>query len=108
MKHLFIWLIKLYQKYISPKKKRPSCRFVPTCSCYAVEAFEKRGFFVGFLLTVIRIFKCQPFGPSGWDPVPEKGLRNPKNVEVPMTKYYYPEEYGLETKKDADVADRSQ
>lgn len=48
------------------------------------------------ILTVWRILRCNPFGSAGYDPVPEKGLRNSKIKAVPMTKYYYPEEYGLE------------
>ena len=96
MKWLLIKLIRFYQKFLSPLKKHSSCRFTPTCSTYAIQALEKRGLIVGFLLMWIRIFKCQPFGPCGWDPVPEKGLRNPKFTAKPMTKYYYPEECGLE------------
>ena len=96
MKYLCIWLIRFYQKFLSPLKGRPTCRFTPTCSAYALEAFAKRGFFVGLLLTVWRIFRCQPFCVGGWDPVPQKGLRNPKYRAYPMTKYFYPEEYGLE------------
>ena len=80
MKHVMIRLIRLYQKYISPIK--PSCcRFTPTCSAYAIEAFKKRGFIVGFILTTWRILRCNPFCKGGYDPVPEKGLRNPKNAE---------------------------
>lgn len=70
-----IWLIGLYRKYISPLKP-PCCRFTPTCSAYAVEAFRKRGFFVGFILTVWRILRCNPFSKGGYDPVPERGLSN--------------------------------
>jgi len=70
-----IGLIRLYQKFISPLK-RPSCRFTPTCSAYAIEAFTKRGFFVGFILTVWRILRCNPFSRGGYDPVPDKGLRS--------------------------------
>ena len=95
MKHICIWLIRFYQKVLSPLKGQPVCRFSPTCSAYAVEAFQKRGFLIGLILTVSRIFRCQPFGKAGWDPGPEKGLRNPRYVARPMTKYYYPEEYGL-------------
>ena len=80
MKHLMIWLIRLYQKFISPLKP-PCCRFTPSCSTYAIEAFKKRGFFVGLALTVWRILRCNPFCKGGYDPVPEKGLRNPKNAE---------------------------
>jgi len=80
MKHVMIWLIRLYQKYISPIK--PSCcRFTPTCSAYAIEAFQKRGFFVGFILMTWRLLRCNPFCKAGYDPVPEKGFRNPKNAE---------------------------
>jgi putative membrane protein insertion efficiency factor len=76
MKHLCIWLIRLYRKYLSPRKGMPTCRFTPTCSTYALQAYEKRGFFIGTLLTVGRICRCQPFGRAGYDPVPEKGFRN--------------------------------
>ena len=76
MKHLMIWLIGLYRKFISPHKP-PCCRFTPTCSAYAVEAYSKRGFFVGTILTVWRILRCNPFSRGGYDPVPERGLRNP-------------------------------
>ena len=80
MKWLCILLIRFYQKFISPLK-RPCCRFTPTCSQYALEAFQKRGFFVGFGLTVWRILRCNPYGAGGYDPVPEKkarGKRIPK------------------------------
>ena len=76
-----IWLIGLYRKYISPLKP-PCCRFTPTCSAYAIEAFRKRGFFVGMILTLGRIFRCNPFSKGGYDPVPEKGLRNKKSKET--------------------------
>ena len=75
MKHVMIWLVRLYQKYISPIK-RPCCRFTPTCSSYAIEAFTKRGFFIGMILTVWRVLRCNPFSKGGYDPVPERGLRN--------------------------------
>ena len=75
MKHLMIWLIRLYRKYISPLKS-PCCRFTPTCSAYAIEAFSKRGFFAGLILTVWRILRCNPFSKGGYDPVPDKGFRS--------------------------------
>jgi len=74
MKYFCIWLIKLYRKYISPIK--PSCcRFTPTCSAYALEAYSKRGFCAGTILTVYRILRCNPFCRPGYDPVPDKGFR---------------------------------
>lgn len=78
MKYVCIALVRFYQKYLSPLKRRPCCRFTPTCSAYAVEAFQKRGFFVGIILTVWRILRCQPLCPGGYDPVPKVGFRNPK------------------------------
>lgn len=95
MKHLCIALIRFYQKVLSPLKRKPTCRFTPTCSSYAIEAFRKRGFFVGLILMVSRIARCQPFCAGGYDPVPEHGLRN-RYLPTPMTKYYYPLDYGLE------------
>lgn len=74
MKYLCIWLIRFYRKCISPLKK-PCCRFTPSCSQYALEAFEKRGFFVGLALTVWRILRCNPYCAGGYDPVPETGFR---------------------------------
>lgn len=79
MKYLMIGLLKLYQKIISPLKPN-CCRFTPTCSTYAIEAFRKRGFFVGFVLTVWRVLRCNPFCKGGYDPVPERGFRNPKST----------------------------
>ena len=73
MKHLMIALVKFYRKFISPLKP-PCCRFTPTCSAYAIEAFTKRGFFVGFGLTVWRILRCNPFCAGGYDPVPPKKI----------------------------------
>jgi putative membrane protein insertion efficiency factor len=49
----------------------PHCRFYPTCSQYALEAFQKHGFFKGMILTVRRLAKCGPWNPGGVDPVPE-------------------------------------
>ena len=74
MKHIMIWLISLYRKFISPLKP-PCCRFTPTCSAYAIEAFQKRGFFAGLILTIWRILRCNPFGRGGYDPVPERGFK---------------------------------
>jgi putative membrane protein insertion efficiency factor len=67
-KKLLIFIIKLYQKYISPLK-RPSCRFYPTCSHYAAESIGKYGALKGGVMALKRIFKCHPFHPGGYDPV---------------------------------------
>jgi putative membrane protein insertion efficiency factor len=65
----FLLLIWIYQKIISPLIG-PKCRFTPTCSHYAADAFKKYGVFKGFWLSVKRISKCHPWGGSGYDPVP--------------------------------------
>lgn len=67
MKKAFIYLIRCYQKYISPLKGRATCRFYPTCSQYAILAVEKYGFFKGFLKTVRRVLRCNPLNPGGID-----------------------------------------
>ena len=72
MKYICIALIRFYRKFISPLKRNPTCRFTPTCSAYALEAFQKRGFFVGLYLSVWRVLRCNPFCAGGYDPVPEK------------------------------------
>ena len=65
----FIGLIRFYQVCISPLNP-PSCRFTPTCSQYALEAYRKYGPFKGTWLTVRRLLRCHPWGGSGYDPVP--------------------------------------
>lgn len=66
---LFIFIIKTYQKLLSPLLP-PSCRFTPTCSHYGVEALEKHGSLKGSWLTVKRISRCHPWSKGGYDPVP--------------------------------------
>lgn len=68
-----VWLLCLpivfYQKCISPLTL-PSCRFTPTCSEYAKQALKKHGPIKGLVLAVWRILRCNPWGGSGYDPVP--------------------------------------
>jgi len=68
MKRFMIAVIRGYQTYISPML-RPSCRFQPTCSQYAVEAIEKYGAIKGGGMAIWRILRCNPFGKGGYDPV---------------------------------------
>ena len=72
MKKLLIALVKFYRRYISPCKK-PCCRFVPTCSQYALEALDKYGAARGTWLAVRRVSRCHPFHRgvhNFYDPVP--------------------------------------
>lgn len=66
---LLIMPIRIYQRYISPLTP-PSCRFTPTCSQYAIEALRKHGPIKGLALAIWRILRCNPWGGSGYDPVP--------------------------------------
>jgi putative membrane protein insertion efficiency factor len=65
---VIVWLIEFYQRFISPLKG-PTCRYVPTCSQYAKEAFITHGIFKGFFLASWRILRCNPFSAGGYDPV---------------------------------------
>ena len=69
MKRLLIALVKFYRRYISPLKP-PCCRFIPTCSEYALEALQKYGALKGGYLSVRRVLRCNPFHKGGYDPVP--------------------------------------
>jgi len=67
MRKALIYLIKGYQKFISPMFP-PSCRFYPTCSNYAIESLNKYGIFKGGLKAIWRILRCNPFNKGGYDP----------------------------------------
>lgn len=69
MKNFVLWCIRAYRKNISPLF-RPSCRFIPTCSAYALEAVERYGAVKGLRLALGRILRCHPFHKGGYDPVP--------------------------------------
>lgn len=73
MKRLIVTIliipVRFYQLAISPMLP-PSCRYVPTCSQYTIEALRKHGPVKGLWLAVKRILRCHPWGGSGYDPVP--------------------------------------
>ena len=77
--------IRVYQILISPWLP-VRCRFRPTCSQYAIEAFRKRGFLAGVVLTAWRLLRCQPFCKGGYDPVPERGFRRVAGADDPEEK----------------------
>lgn len=67
---VLIGLIRFYQRIISPLMPGNHCRFYPTCSHYAAEALEKHGSLRGAYYSVLRICRCHPLHPGGFDPVP--------------------------------------
>jgi len=75
-----VWLVLLpvhvYRVALSPMKRAPSCRFLPTCSEYAIDAVKQRGIVVGGALAVWRIARCNPLCHSGYDPVPARRTRH--------------------------------
>jgi uncharacterized protein len=62
--------VVVYRRVISPMKRAPSCRFLPTCSEYATEAVKTRGVVVGGALATWRVLRCNPLCHGGYDPVP--------------------------------------
>jgi putative membrane protein insertion efficiency factor len=68
---LLLGLVGFYRQLISPLLGPPRCRFVPSCSGYALEAIERHGAWRGSWLTLRRLLRCHPWGGSGFDPVPE-------------------------------------
>lgn len=69
MKKILIFLIKTYQKIPGPWHNK--CRYIPTCSNYAIEAINTYGSFKGTYLSIKRILRCNPLGSHGFDPVPK-------------------------------------
>lgn len=78
LRDVFIWIaiipIRIYQYTISPLLPT-SCRHVPTCSQYAIEALRRHGMIRGTYLAAHRILRCHPWGTHGYDPVPPKPYR---------------------------------
>ena len=72
VKKAMIFLIRTYQLTLSPRFSHGSCRYIPTCSQYAIDAIEIHGIFKGSLMALGRIMRCNPFFKGGFDPVPPK------------------------------------
>jgi len=67
---LILALFRFYQKIISPGIPGNTCRFYPSCSHYGYQAVYKYGAIKGFFMAIYRVFRCNPFNPGGYDPVP--------------------------------------
>ena len=72
IRRALLGLLRGYKKYLSPALGN-NCRFLPTCSEYAMQAIEVHGVLKGGLLSLWRVLRCNPLGRYGYDPVPEKG-----------------------------------
>ena len=75
---ILIKIIRGYQIFISPMMA-PRCRFVPTCSCYGLEAIKTHGALKGSWLTLKRVLNCHPLHQGGYDPVPPKNNNHKEN-----------------------------
>ncbi|MCJ8275273.1 MAG: membrane protein insertion efficiency factor YidD [Bdellovibrionales bacterium] len=69
-KEITSWLFAFYKAALNPFFGN-ACKFHPSCSCYAKEAFQQHNLFKAFLLTSWRLLRCQPFSRGGFDPVPQ-------------------------------------
>ncbi|NLV48381.1 MAG: membrane protein insertion efficiency factor YidD [Clostridiaceae bacterium] len=69
MKRIMVRMIRGYQRHVSPRLGA-QCKYLPTCSQYAIEAIERYGSLKGGLMAVWRILRCNPFSRGGYDPVP--------------------------------------
>ncbi len=74
----FILLIDFYRYFISPIKPA-SCRFYPSCSLYSRQSLIEHGIVKGLYFSLLRIVKCHPFHPGGFDPVPYQKIRKKNN-----------------------------
>ncbi|MFZ1918056.1 MAG: membrane protein insertion efficiency factor YidD [Terriglobales bacterium] len=82
MKFAALAILRLYKRWISPSLL-PSCRYVPTCSEYAMEAIDRYGALRGGLMSAWRLLRCHPFVKGGYDPVVKDALRCADDVPSP-------------------------
>lgn len=72
--------VKFYRKYISRRLGQNKCKYLPTCSQYALDALREWGIICGLGLAIWRVLRCNPFSKGGYDPVPERKKKDRKNA----------------------------
>ena len=91
MKRVLLGLIRFYRANLSRRVGYGYCRFTPTCSQYALDSIEAYGALRGSILMIWRILRCNPFGKSGYDPIPERYLGKEMKKGIRYHSFYYPE-----------------
>lgn len=81
MKQALLFTLRLYKGWISPMLPH-SCRFVPTCSDYAMEAVDRHGVVRGGAMAVARLLRCHPFARAGYDPVPLNLMASSASLKI--------------------------
>ena len=97
MRKIIVSLLRFYRKFLSPLKPRPTCRFYPTCSQYAIDAVTEWGVIRGGAMSVWRILRCNPFCRGGVEFVP-KNHRVHREMITPRVRRHYSgagDSYGL-------------
>lgn len=86
LSRLLLAPIRWYRRWLSPLKGAPTCRYLPTCSEYAIEAIEKRGPVVGTLKAIGRILRCNPLFRGGYDPVDRRACAHDRAAAHAVTR----------------------
>ncbi len=96
MKKLAVKMIRWYQKVFSGKQ--PTCRYSPTCSNYAIDAYQNHNFFYATILSLWRILRCNPLSKGGYDPIPKYKKELRKQLKEESQVHLHPHQHA--DKKD--------
>lgn len=102
VRKLFTAPIRFYRRHLSYRKRAPCCKYLPTCSEYAIEAIEEWGIFCGSALAIWRILRCNPFSSGGYDPVPARGAKRAKSSAKSAKSAGKEEAKDVESRKKTD------
>lgn len=99
---LFVAPIRFYQRYLSPLKPSPTCRFIPCCSDYAATAISRFGPLRGGLMALCRLMRCNPLCKGGVDPVPDHFTLRPFGGVPPQSRPTRPLQGLAQVQSDSD------